>query len=120
MRWARARIKPRDVFDLWWLCEKETPYLTPQALHTRLEIYPVPSGKVQDTATVWLANAAQRLLELQALSAAKDIATDLKRWLPSSWPMHEPAAAAMLAVSITQLQAGMALMQSLASGQGTR
>jgi predicted nucleotidyltransferase component of viral defense system len=116
---ARARIKPRDVFDLWWLCEKETPHLTAQALHTRLEIYPVPSGRVQDTAKVWLANAALRLQELKAPNAAQDIASDLQRWLPSSWPMHETAAAAMLVVSITQLQAGMALMQSLASGQGT-
>jgi predicted nucleotidyltransferase component of viral defense system len=115
---ARARIKPRDVFDLWWLCEKEKPQLTAQALHTRLEIYPVPSGITQDTATVWLANAAQRLQELKAPHAAQDIAGDLKRWLPSSWPMHEQTAAPMLAVSITQLQAGMALMQGLAVAQG--
>jgi Nucleotidyl transferase AbiEii toxin, Type IV TA system len=85
---ARARIKPRDLFDLWWLCQKQAPQLTAQALHTRLEIYPVPSGVTQDTAAVWLANAAQRLRELTAPNAAKEVASDLQRWLPSSWPMN--------------------------------
>jgi predicted nucleotidyltransferase component of viral defense system len=117
---ARARIKPRDVFDLWWLCEKETPHLTTQALYTRLQIYPVPSGVTQDTATVWLANAAQRLRELKAPNAAKDVASDLQRWLPSSWPMNEQTAAAMLKLSVAQLETGMALMQALAVGQGAQ
>ncbi len=117
---ARARIKPRDVFDLWWLCEKEKPHLTVQALHTRLEIYPAPSGTTQDTATVWLANAAQRLQELKAPNAAKEVASDLQRWLPSSWPMNEQAAADMLKLSVAQLETGMALMQALAAGQGAQ
>jgi predicted nucleotidyltransferase component of viral defense system len=117
---ARARIKPRDVFDLWWLCEKETPQLTVQALHTRLEIYPVPSGVTQDTATVWLANAAQRLHELKAPNAAKEVASDLQRWLPSSWPMNEQVAIDMLKLSVAQLKTGMALMQGLAAGQGAQ
>jgi predicted nucleotidyltransferase component of viral defense system len=117
---ARARIKPRDVFDLWWLCEKQVPQLTAQALHTRLEIYPVPSGATQDTAMVWLANAAQRLNDLKAPNAAKEVASDLQRWLPSSWPMNEQAAADMLKLSVAQLETGMALMQGLTAGQGVQ
>jgi predicted nucleotidyltransferase component of viral defense system len=117
---ARARIKPRDVFDLWWLCEKQVPQLTAQALQTRLEIYPVPSGVTQDTATAWLANAAQRLNDLKAPNAAKEVASDLQRWLPSSWPMNEQAAADMLKLSVAQLETGMALMQALAAGQGAQ
>jgi predicted nucleotidyltransferase component of viral defense system len=117
---ARARIKPRDVFDLWWLCEKETPHLTTQALYTRLEIYPVPSGATQDTAMAWLANAAQRLQELKAPKAAKEVASDLQRWLPSSWPMNEQVAIDMLKLSAAQLETGMAIMQSLAAGQGAQ
>jgi predicted nucleotidyltransferase component of viral defense system len=115
---GRARIKPRDVFDLWWLCEKETPQLTRQALHTRLEIYPAASGKVLDTAKAWLANAALRLKDLRATNAPKEVASDLKRWLPTSWPMNEQEATGMLALSSAHLEAGMALMQGLLAGHG--
>lgn len=115
---ARARIKPRDVFDLWWLCEKETPHLTAQALHTRLQIYPAASGKAVDTAKAWLANAARRLQELRAANAAQAISSDLQRWLPSSWPMNEQAAAGMVTLAAAHLETGMALMQSLMAQQG--
>jgi predicted nucleotidyltransferase component of viral defense system len=114
---ARARIKPRDVFDLWWLCEKEVPTLTLQALHTRLEIYPVPSGLAVDTARVWLANAKLRLRDLQASGAAVEVANDLKRWLPSAWPMDAQVAADMLKPATTQLALGMGLMQGFITQQ---
>lgn len=112
---GRDRIKPRDVFDLWWLCEKEKPHLTASAMRTRLEIYPVDSGALQDTKVAWLANAALRLQDLQAKRAAKDVASDLKRWLPSSWPMNEQVATDMLQLAITHLKAGVALMQEVAA-----
>lgn len=112
---GRDRIKPRDVFDLWWLCEKEKPHLTASAMRTRLEIYPADSGALQDTQAAWLANAALRLQDLQAKRAAKDVASDLKRWLPSSWPMNEQVATDMLQLAITHLQAGVALMQGVAA-----
>lgn len=112
---GRDRIKPRDVFDLWWLCEKEQPHLTASAMHTRLEIYPADSGALQDTQAAWLANAALRLQDLQAKRAAKDVASDLKRWLPSSWPMNEQVAADMLQLAITHLRAGVTLMQGVAA-----
>lgn len=112
---GRDRLKPRDLFDLWWLCEKEKPQLTVSALRTRLEIYPAESGALQDTQAAWLANAALRLQDLQAKSAAQDVASDLKRWLPSSWPMNEQVAADMLQLAITHLQAGVVLMQGVAA-----
>ncbi len=109
---ARGRVKPRDVFDLWWLCEQGMPALTLQALLTRLEIYPAASGQALDTARMWLANAALRLQELRALEAAQRVAADLKRWLPSSWPMNEQVAADMLKIAKAQLEVGMGLMQA--------
>jgi predicted nucleotidyltransferase component of viral defense system len=117
---ARARIKPRDVFDLWWLCEKQAPQLTLQALRTRLDIYPAPGGVVADTAAAWFANAQQRLHDLQAKDAAKNVADDLKRWLPSSWPMNEQVAAQMLMPAVAQLEAGLQLMQDFMAEQGAQ
>jgi Nucleotidyl transferase AbiEii toxin, Type IV TA system len=114
---ARARIKPRDVFDLWWLCEKEVPLLTLQALYTRLEIYPVPSGQAVDTAQAWLANARLRLRDLQAVGAAAEVANDLQRWLPSSWPMNAQVAADMIKPATAQLELGMGLMQGFVAQQ---
>lgn len=109
---ARGRIKPRDVFDLWWLGEQGMPALTLQALLTRLEIYPAASGQALDTARVWLANAALRLAELRAADAAQRVAVDLKRWLPSSWLMNEQVAADMLKPAVAQLEVGMGLLQT--------
>lgn len=110
---ARARIKPRDVFDLWWLHDKTLPPLTVQALQTRLAIYPAPSGQPLATAQLWLASAALRLHDLKAQNAAVQLAADLKRWLPSSWLMNSQVASTMLAVAIAQLENGIQLMQGL-------
>jgi predicted nucleotidyltransferase component of viral defense system len=112
---ARARVKPRDVFDLWWLSEKAFFTLTAQALRNRLTIYPVASGVLADTAAAWLTNAALRLQDLQAQGAAAWLAADLKRWLPSFWQMDEAQAARMLAVSTANLQNGIQQMQTLQS-----
>jgi predicted nucleotidyltransferase component of viral defense system len=115
---ARGRIKPRDVFDLWWLGEQGMPALSLQALLTRLEIYPAPSGLALDTARVWLANAALRLAELRAADAAQRVAVDLKRWLPSAWLMNEQVAAEMLQISVAQLEIGVGLLQAWMTEQG--
>jgi predicted nucleotidyltransferase component of viral defense system len=107
---ARERIKPRDIFDLAWLREKKATRPTINALQTRLEIYPSNKGNVIDTATNWLINANKRLAELKASNAPKNSATDLKRWLPSSWPMDEAAAAIMLKTAIAELDHAMKIM----------
>ena len=108
---ARGRIKPRDVFDLWWLGEQGVPALELQALLTRLEIYPAPSGLAMDTAGIWLQSAALRLHELRAADAAQRVAVDLKRWLPSSWLMNDAVAADMLKRAVAQLELGISLLQ---------
>ncbi len=112
---ARARIKPRDVFDLWWLRDKAVAAPGMPALRTRLAIYPAASGQMLDTAQVWLANAALRLQELQAPGAAAWIAADMKRWLPRVWPLSLQDAAQMVALAAGQLQNGIQIMQALQS-----
>jgi predicted nucleotidyltransferase component of viral defense system len=117
---GRDRIKPRDVFDLSWLCDKQVPPLTLKALRIRLEIYPAKSGNIIDTAKAWLVNAGERLSDLSAPAAASEIAADLKRWLPTSWPMNEQVAAEMLQPAIEQLQLGIGFMQDFVREQGAR
>jgi len=112
---ARDRIKPRDVFDLWWLCEQGVAGPAPELLHTRLNIYPAPSGDPSDTAQAWIRSAEARLAELQAPGAADRVELDLKRWLPSSWQIDPAIAAAMLVRAIEQLQTGIAIMRSFAA-----
>lgn len=112
---GRERIKPRDVFDLWWLCEQGVADTTLDLLQTRLGIYPAPSGLVSDTAQRWLNSAAARLDELQAPGAVDKVAQDLKRWLPASWPMNATVAAPMLARAIEHLQLGIDMVRTLAA-----
>lgn len=113
---ARKRIKPRDVFDLWWLAQKRLAALptrltvSADALRTRLAIYPVPSGQPHDTAQAWLENAALRMQDLNAPHAAAQVAEDLARWLPSTWPMNAAVVTEMLGVAVTELVAGMRTM----------
>ena len=118
---ARSRIKPRDVFDLWWLEEKlpgAGSALPPEALRTRLQIYPASSGKMQDTARQWLHSAALRLEELASPAAPKMVSDDLQRWLPSSWKMDTSIAADMLRPAIAHLQAAVVSMQAIAADEG--
>jgi len=116
---ARKRIKPRDVFDLWWLEQKHLPALQPQALQTRLEIYPAPSGRAVDTAQRWLHSAERRLDELRSPNAAAVVSADLQRWLPSSWKMDARVAADMLRPAIAHLESAMVTMQAIAKAVST-
>lgn len=111
---ARKRIKPRDVFDIWWLAQKQLPALSADSLHTRLAIYPAPSGQPFDTAQVWLTNAELRLQDLSTPQAAAQVSDDLKRWLPSTWPMDEGVAADMLRPAVAQLAQGIRTMRKMA------
>lgn len=115
---ARKRIKARDVFDLWWLADKKTAAVPLEALRTRLAIYPTHGGAA-GTAKAWVANANLRLADLKATTAAGVISKDLKRWLPSSWPMSEAAALEMINLSIEQLKAGIETMQTIARQTAT-
>ena len=92
-----------------------------QSLCNRLSIYPAPSGESIDTAHAWLESALARLAELKAPEAAERVAQDLKRWLPTSWPMDKSAAAQMLERSIEHLQAGIDMMRTFVAVEaGTR
>ncbi len=108
---ARERLKPRDVFDVWWLFNRapKTPSLSPAALAMRLRIY--PRGDPARTAASWLANAGLQLGLLRLPATAAGVALDLQRWLPSSWPMTDGSAAEMLAVSARELHAGIDIIE---------
>jgi predicted nucleotidyltransferase component of viral defense system len=107
---ARDRLKARDVFDLWWLCEQKPMQADADALCTRLDIYPGQNNDRPQTAGHWLARARLRLIALRAPSTVPQVATDLRRWLPSTWKMDNAVAIAMLAVATQKLSEGIALM----------
>jgi predicted nucleotidyltransferase component of viral defense system len=107
---ARDRLKARDVFDLWWLCEQKTMEIDTDTLCTRLDIYPDVGMSRAQTAHGWLAAAAVRLADLRAASTAERVAADLKRWLPSSWKMDEAVAATMIGVAVQKLVEGIEAM----------
>lgn len=76
---ARRTLKPRDVFDLHWLRDREPDLAcTAQDLATRLATYP------NESADAWILKARVRLTQLPVRREA--IGRDLARWLPSSWP----------------------------------
>lgn len=106
---ARDRLKARDVFDLWWLCDQQGASLNADELLTRLSIYPAPlkDSSAQETAEKWLASAEARLATLADPNVAKSVAMDLLRWLPSSWKMDQAVAAQMLSVSARWLDLGI-------------
>ena len=107
---ARDRLKARDVFDLWWLCEQKAMAMDTDTLCTRLDIYPGENMSRAQTAHQWLAAAQLRLADLRAAPTAAVVSADLKRWLPSSWKMDDAVAATMIAVSLQKLVEGVAVM----------
>ncbi len=113
---ARPYLKPRDVFDLHWLTHTsprnvDRGPLTQRELEVRLATYP------NQSVDTWLAGAVARRAEL--LGARDKVTTDLRRWLPPSWPMTPEAAQEMIDVSIVALDEGIALMRIMQS-QGFR
>ena len=66
-----------------------------------------------DTANAWLENAELRLADLKVTDAARNASDDLRRWLPSSWPMDEAMAATMIGVAAGHLEAGIQMMRKL-------
>lgn len=103
---AREYLKPRDVFDLHWLqaqrLGQEPHRCTSEALRLRLATYP------NERVDAWLAKAEKRRQELPGL--AEQIHTDLKRWLPSVYPLD---AQALVAAAVAALEDGMACMRDI-------
>lgn len=107
---ARPYLKPRDVFDLYWLAERgEAHACTDEDLLVRLATYP------NETAQNWLEKAAARRQELIGSSA--QVKADLQRWLPPAWPLTDDKVRAMIDASITALDRGVYTMRILASQQ---
>lgn len=107
---ARDRLKARDVFDLWWLCDQKTMTIEADTLCNRLDIYPGAGNNRAQTAQKWLTTAEKRLADLRAAPTPAAVAADLKRWLPPSWKMNDTVAATMLAVAVQKLVEGVAVM----------
>ena len=107
---ARERLKARDVFDLWWLCDKQPMALEPEGLTVRLDIYPGKDETRAQTAARWISMAQARLVSMQTSKATLAVTEDLIRWLPSSWKMDQAVAADMMAVAVQKLEQGLQIM----------
>lgn len=103
---ARPYLKARDVFDLHWLVSHDAAGVcTPQSLRVRLATYP------DETMGAWLVKAQARRAELA--SSADPIEADLRRWLPSSWPLTGAAVQSMVQSAISALDDGLRAMRQL-------
>jgi len=103
---ARPYLKARDVFDLHWLVSHGVAVVcTPESLRVRLATYP------GETAAAWLVKARARREELD--TSVGPIAEDLKRWLPSSWPLTGVAVQSMVRSAATSLDDGVRAMRKI-------
>lgn len=103
---ARPYLKPRDVFDLYWLAERgESLTCTDEDLAVRLATYP------NETPQDWLEKAAVRRQEL--IGSANKVKADLRRWLPSSWPLTDEKVRDMIDASVAALDRGVHTMRVL-------
>lgn len=107
---ARPYLKARDVFDLHWLQQTSGPLqVSPEQMRNRLTMY--QGEPIKD----WLRKAPGRD---EALAQNVDLVKkDLKRWLPSSWPLNDETAKEMIVTSRASLKQGFDVMQAIdASG----
>lgn len=104
---ARPYLKPRDVFDLYWLEQQRggVDELAARELGVRLATYP------NETPAAWLTKAEARRREL--LVGAGKVKEDLRRWLPSHWDLSDDAVKLMIEASVRALDAGCERMREL-------
>jgi predicted nucleotidyltransferase component of viral defense system len=103
---ARPYLKARDVFDIHWLIGRGVPpRCTAADLKRRLAAYP------DQKPAAWIEKARARRTELQAAGPA--ISRDLKRWLPSAWPINEQTVAEMIDTTTAALEQGIDQMRAL-------
>jgi Nucleotidyl transferase AbiEii toxin, Type IV TA system len=106
---ARPYLKPRDVFDLHWLRTRgQALALSAQDLRVRLATYP---GEAADP---WIAKAQRRREELA--TSSRTIENDLRRWLPSVWPLNADVVREMIRHALASLDEGLARMRELRDG----
>jgi len=111
----RPHIKGRDVFDLYWLTEQQTPagYSLPDdemlksALRTRIETYP---GLVPEE---WLDKAKERMNNLAQTETIQKVKIELQKWLPSYWPLDDTTLDVMIACAKQCIQRGQNTMLSI-------
>lgn len=102
---ARPYLKPRDVFDLHWLSTHGLHACLVDDLRVRLATYP------NETPSAWLEKAFARRVDL--LEGGDAIATDLKRWLPSSWPLTEAITKEMTQAAVRAIEQGIDMMREI-------
>lgn len=112
---ARPYLKPRDVFDLHWLLQREPSLFdtfSVEDMRIRLATYP------NETPAAWLDKAHARLAQLPGQRDV--VARDLARWLPSSWPIGAGEVDEMVATTCRALADGVAKMEAIRdqSGEG--
>jgi hypothetical protein len=105
---ARKLLKPRDVFDMHWLVNHNgVDKCSVEQMNVRLLTY--PNMKPEE----WLTKAFERRSQLSDEQARVEIASNLQRWLPSSWPMTPDDAAAMVKTSIRAIEDGIDVMRAI-------
>lgn len=103
---ARPYLKARDVFDLHWLgTYSGLRECSVDDLRVRLATYP------NETPSAWLGKAFTRRKELREASDA--IAIELKRWLPSSWPLSEASVMEMAQTAVQSIDQGVDMMRKI-------
>lgn len=108
---ARPFLKPRDVFDLYWLeTQAGLNSCSADQLAVRLETYP------HETPSAWLEKAYGRWDELQAATPA--VPRDLRRWLPPAWPLTEVTAGEMVRSSTRAFEQGIEMMREIEADYG--
>lgn len=107
---ARPYLKPRDIFDLWWLQQHPKCGRIPipaAAMRTRCELYKELS------IDQWRQRAADRMAAFQTEAAQKQIGLDLAQWLPEYFGLVNGQVNEMITASATALTDGMATMAAL-------
>jgi predicted nucleotidyltransferase component of viral defense system len=107
---ARPYLKPRDVFDLHWLgVHGGLHECSENELRIRLAAYP------NETPPAWLEKAFERRLELR--KAGETLLADLRRWLPSSWPLTLDNTREMAESAIRAIEQGIDVVRKIEAGR---
>lgn len=102
---GRPYTKARDIFDIHWLNQYPVRYPGAAEFSVRFGIYKV-GGPEQ-----WLKTARNRRQEL--LDDPMAIATGLRPWLPSYWPLTEASVGEMIATSVNAVDYGLAVVAEM-------
>lgn len=109
---ARNYLKPRDIFDLYWLGRQGIKLtMTDHEMGVRLATYP------NESPAAWLKKADIRRKDI--MGGGSIIKNDLKRWLPSSWNLTDGIVNQMINTSLDALELGVSIMQEISGDLNT-